>query len=273
MLEQKKVAIFNDLSGFGRCSISVMLPLLSVMGHQGVAIPTAILSMHTEFPHYHLVDFTDELPAYLESFQKEGLCFDALCTGFLGNERQVQILKQYLKHADKQMKVIMDPVMGDHGRCYPTIEPAIIEKMKELVQEAHVLLPNLTELCLLCDQEYPEQMPDDAFLLDCCRQLEAKGPSQIVVTGMEQDGRMCTWVYGKGSVQKVWNRKIGNGRPGSGDVFAAVVSGSLLRGDSLVDSVQRAADFVGDSMELTLQMKTPHAYGLCFEPLLHRLMD
>ena len=97
MLEQKKVAIFNDLSGFGRCSISVMLPLLSVMGHQGVAIPTAILSMHTEFPHYHLVDFTDELPAYLESFQKEGLCFDALCTGFLGNERQVQILKQYLK--------------------------------------------------------------------------------------------------------------------------------------------------------------------------------
>ena len=130
MLEQKKVAIFNDLSGFGRCSISVMLPLLSVMGHQGVAIPTAILSMHTEFPHYHLVDFTDELPAYLESFQKEGLCFDALCTGFLGNERQVQILKQYLKHADKKMKVIMDPVMGDHGRCYPTIEPSIIEKMK-----------------------------------------------------------------------------------------------------------------------------------------------
>ena len=149
----------------------------------------------------------------------------------------------------------------------------LCEKMKELVQEAHVLLPNLTELCLLCDQEYPEQMPDDAFLLDCCRQLEAKGPSQIVVTGMEQDGRMCTWVYEKGSVQKVWNRKIGNGRPGSGDVFAAVVSGSLLRGDSLVDSVQRAADFVGDSMELTLQMKTPHAYGLCFEPLLHRLMD
>lgn len=273
MERQKKVAIFNDLSGFGRCSISVMLPILSVMGHQGVAIPTAILSMHTEFPYYHMVDFTDELPAYLKSFASEQICFDAVCTGFLGSERQADILQRWLSGMKGDPMIIVDPVMGDHGKCYPTIDAAIVEKMRGLVSYADVLLPNLTELCLLCEVPYPDQRPSTEFLLSCCRQLEAKGVHQIVVTGMEEERQITTFVYSAGSYAKIRNEKIGIGRPGSGDVFAAVVSGSLLSGYSLADSVRKAADFVKESMELTLQQSTPHAYGLCFEPLLKTLCD
>ena len=115
-MEQKQAAIFNDLSGFGRCSISVILPILSAMGHQGVAIPTAVLSMHTEFPHYHMIDLSDQLPAYLESYRKEGLRFDALCTGFLSNPTQAQIVRSCLRLLKEDALVLIDPVLGDGGR-------------------------------------------------------------------------------------------------------------------------------------------------------------
>lgn len=271
MERQKKAAIFNDLSGFGRCSISVMLPILSAMGHQGVAIPTAILSMHTEFSHYHMVDFTEELPAYLESFAKEQLSFDAVCTGFLSNERQAEILRRWLATMPQETKIIVDPVMGDHGNCYPTISKAIVEQMKEIVPSAHVLLPNLTELCLLCDEPYPFDQPSSAFLRRCCQRLEKQGVHQIVVTGMEEGTRMHTLVYEYGNTVYISHDKVGVGRPGSGDVFAAVVSGMLLQGKSLEQSVRKAAFFVKACMEETLRQHTPHAYCLCFEPLLKML--
>ena len=271
MEKQKKVAIFNDLSGFGRCSISVILPILSVMGHQGIAIPTAILSMHTEFPHYFMKDFTQELPAYLKSFEQEQILFDAVCTGFLGSEQQADLLIHWLRALPSSTKIIVDPVMGDHGCRYPTINEAIVTKMKEIVPYAQVLLPNLTELCLLCDQPYPGQKPSISFLLACCEQLKHKGVNQIVVTGMEEGDQMCTFVYENGNYTEIYNEKIGFGRPGSGDVFAAVVSGALLEGKTLTESVEMAAVFVKESMELTLKQATPHAYGLCFEPLLKTL--
>lgn len=271
MEKQKKIAIFNDLSGFGRCSISVILPILSVMGHQGVAIPTAILSMHTEFPHYFMKDFTQELPAYLKSFDQEQIVFDAVCTGFLGSEQQADLLIRWLRSLSSKTKIIVDPVMGDHGCRYPTINEEIVTKMKEIIPHAQVLLPNLTELCLLCDQPYPQSKPSVSFLLDCCEQLCRKGVQQVVVTGMEEEEQMCTFVYENGKYTEVYNKKVGFGRPGSGDVFAAVVSGALLEGKSLTDSVKMAAMFVKESMELTLQQDTPHAYGLCFEPLLKTL--
>lgn len=273
MERQKKVAIFNDLSGFGRCSISVMLPILSVMGHQGVAIPTAILSMHTEFPHYYMRDFTKDLPAYLQSFTQEKITFDAICTGFLGSEQQADLLIDWLKQANTGTMIIVDPVMGDHGHCYPTIDAAIVQKMKTIIPYAQVVLPNLTELCLLCDEDYPSQRPSAAFLCRCCEQLCAQGVRQVVVTGMEEGEQMCTFIYEQGKYTEVYNPKVGIGRPGSGDVFAAVVSGALLQGKSLKESVTMAAMFVKESMELTLQQQTPHAYGLCFEPLLHTLWE
>ena len=144
-------------------------------------------------------------------------------------------------------------------------------KMKEIIPHAQVLLPNLTELCLLCDQPYPQSKPSVSFLLDCCEQLCRKGVQQIVVTGMEEEEQMCSFVYENGKYTEVYNKKVGFGRPGSGDVFAAVVSGALLEGKPLTDSVKMAAMFVKESMELTLQQDTPHAYGLCFEPLLKTL--
>lgn len=269
---QKKVAIFNDMSGFGRCSISVMLPILSAMGHQGVAIPTAVLSMHTEFPHFFMKDFTVELPAYLHSFQQEGIRFDAICTGFLGKEEQARILRDYLKK-DRPSFVLVDPVMGDHGRCYPTISEPIIAQFRGLAAEADLLLPNVTELCLLNEMAYPQGQPSLSFLQTCCERLAQKGAKRIVVTGIEQDDRILNFIYDEGKVQEVWNRKVSEGRPGSGDVFAAVVAGALLQGKSLYNAVEQAAHFVMHCMEQTQREQTPHAYGLCFEPLLAELVQ
>ena len=194
-MEQKQAAIFNDLSGFGRCSISVILPILSAMGHQGVAIPTAVLSMHTEFPHYHMIDLSDQLPAYLESYRKEGLRFDALCTGFLSNPTQAQIARSCLQLLKEDALVLIDPVLGDGGRPYPTITKEIITQMRSLASEAGVLLPNLTELCLLCGRPYPDAFPSRDFLLSCCEELCAAGTRNVVVSGLELDGRCCSFIF------------------------------------------------------------------------------
>ena len=271
-MEQKQAAIFNDLSGFGRCSISVILPILSAMGHQGVAIPTAVLSMHTEFPHYHMIDLSDQLPAYLESYRKEGLRFDALCTGFLSNPTQAQIARSCLQLLKEDALVLIDPVLGDGGRPYPTITKEIITQMRSLASEAGVLLPNLTELCLLCGRPYPDAFPSRDFLLSCCEELCAAGTRTVVVSGLELDGRCCSFIYAEGKADEVWNEKVGEGRPGSGDVFAAVIAGSLLRHETLHQSVERAARFVEAAMRKTLQEQAPHAWGLCFEGLLSELM-
>lgn len=271
-MSQKQAAIFNDLSGFGRCSISVILPILSAMGHQGVAIPTAVLSMHTEFPHYQMTDLSANLPAYLESYHQEGLRFDALCTGFLSDPAQAKIARSCLRLLKEDALVLMDPVLGDGGRPYPTITAEIIQEMRMLADDAGVLLPNLTELCLLCGKPYPDAFPSREFLISCCESLCARGTQRVVVSGLEADGRCCSFIYADKTGMEVWNEKVGEGRPGSGDVFAAVIAGCLLRGEGLRDSVEQAAHFVERAMRRTLQENTPHAWGLCFEPLLGELI-
>ena len=163
-------------------------------------------------------------------------------------------------------------MLGDGGRPYPTITKEIITQMRSLASEAGVLLPNLTELCLLCGRPYPDAFPSRDFLLSCCEELCAAGTRNVVVSGLELDGRCCSFIYAEGKADEVWNEKVGEGRPGSGDVFAAVIAGSLLRHETLYQSVERAARFVEAAMRKTLQEQAPHAWGLCFEGRLSELM-
>ncbi len=153
---QKKIALINDITGFGRCSIAVMAPIVSAMKIQAVTIPTAILSTHTQFPVFYFDDYTPKMRDYINTYKELGLEFDAITSGFLGSLEQVEIVIDFIKSFREHAKfVLVDPVMGDYGRLYKTYTPEMCKKMKELVQYADVLTPNLTELCTLLDRDYP----------------------------------------------------------------------------------------------------------------------
>ena len=156
---QKKIAVINDLSGYGRCSLTVAIPVLSAMGHQCCPIPTAILSNHTEFPVYFFDDYTEKMTTYTDKWKELGLSFDAIATGFLGSEAQIGIVMEIVQKlkAEKTF-VVVDPVMGDHGHAYETYTPEMCEQMKELVCMADVVLPNVTECCILTHSPYREDI-------------------------------------------------------------------------------------------------------------------
>ena len=159
--KQKKIAVINDFSGFGRCSISVCLPVISAMKIQCCALPTAIFSNHTGFESFFFKDCTDDMEAYAGEWKKLGLKFDGIMTGFLGSHRQIEIVERFFRdfHTTECLTLV-DPVMGDYGKLYPTYSEALAKDMHELVKYADILTPNLTEACILTGREYREDLSE-----------------------------------------------------------------------------------------------------------------
>ena len=154
-MPQKKIALINDITGFGRCSVAVMAPVISAMKIQAVAVPTAILSTHTQFPKYFFDDYTSKMRDYIQTYKDLDMSFDAIATGFLGSEEQVDIVIDFIRTFKKKgVFTLVDPVMGDYGRLYTTYTPELCEKMRALVHYADILTPNLTELCSLTGSDY-----------------------------------------------------------------------------------------------------------------------
>ena len=152
---QKKIAVINDISGFGRCSISVSLPIISYLGVQCCPVPTSIFSNHTGFPHFFFDDYTDRMPEYVDHWKRLGLAFDGIATGFLGSARQIQIVKEFIREfGRKKTQIIIDPVMGDNGKLYSTYSEEMCREMKKLIAHADIITPNLTECCKLTDTAY-----------------------------------------------------------------------------------------------------------------------
>lgn len=160
--KQKKIAIINDMSGFGRCSIAVELPIISRMKIQGCPLPTAILSNHTGFDSFFFDDYTDKMTAYMTEWKKLDLQFNGICTGFLGSKQQIEIVEKFMEMFKTDSNItIIDPVMGDYGKLYPTYTMQTCLEMKKLVQFADILTPNLTEICILTDTQYHENWTKD----------------------------------------------------------------------------------------------------------------
>lgn len=179
---QKKIAVINDLSGFGRCSIAVALPLISHLGVQCCPLPTAIFSNHTGFNSFYFDDYTHSMGPYMAEWEKLGLEFEGILTGFLGSEQQIGLVEQFIEtFSTERTTVIMDPVMGDNGRPYATYTPELCQEMKRLVRHADILTPNLTEACILTDTPYQVWF-SEGQLLDMARRLCDQGPEKVVVT-------------------------------------------------------------------------------------------
>ena len=274
MKRQKRIALVNDITGFGRCSIAVELPLISAMKIQACPLPTAILSVHTGFPEHYIDDYTERMTPYIDNWQANGLEFDGICTGFLGSVEQINIVEDFIQRfKGDDTKVMVDPVMGDYGKLYSSYTPEICQEMKRLLKHADLLTPNLTETCRLLDMEYPlDGIADEVQLEKMAKALVAKGPSQVVITGLALDGCVCNFVYEKGGAQSIIREpKVGGDRSGTGDAFAAIVAGGLVNGLSLQEAVTKAAAFITRVLRYTVQLDLPWNYGLAFEEYLTEL--
>lgn len=269
---QPKAAVFNDFSGFGRCSIAVSLPLLSALKVQCCAVPTAIFSNHTGFESFFVEDYTDRLNAYTTEWKKLGLRFDAIASGFLGSTQQVSIVEKFIEDfRDENTTVVIDPVMGDYGKLYPTYKVETARQMKSLVRHADILTPNLTEACILTGEVYREK-PDDEFLKRLCRKLSADGAKKIVITGLVNDDYFRNFIYeAQKGFSEVCVKKSGLQRSGTGDVFSSIITACAVRKFDFTRSVEIAADFVAKAIKRSTELDIPTTDGVCFEEILSDL--
>lgn len=271
---QKRIALINDLTGFGRCSLTVALPLISALKVEACPLPTAVLSVHTGFPTHWMEDFTDRLRPYMENWKENGVTFDGIATGFIGSAAQIGIVLDFIRlFRGGETRVMVDPVMGDDGKLYASYTPEMCREMRRLLACADLLTPNLTEACVLLERPYPAGgEASDEELLEMAEALAEKGPSGVVITGLVRGGRIGNFVYEKGKAPVIVDaKKIGGVRCGTGDVFAAIVEGALLHGETLTASVRKAADFIEKAMATTERLGLPPEEGLAFEEHLTEL--
>lgn len=266
--EPKKVLCIHDLSGFGRCSLSVILPVLSVMGVQPVALPTVLLSTHTGgFGQPARLDGAAYGQAALQHYHQLGISFDLIYTGYLGGEEQAALAQLSFSLWPQAHKVV-DPVLGDGGHAYSTVTPAFIQRMRDLCRQADLILPNCTEVSLLLDAPLPEGeiTPDTAQAL---ADKAASLAPNAVVTGLPMGSYIgCA---GGGKDRFVLKKlHLDRNFPGTGDLYGAVLVGSLLQGNALSAAADNAAEFVSLAIQATPADQETRC-GVWFEPLLPRL--
>lgn len=270
---QKRIAVVNDISGFGRCSVSVALPIISAMKIQCCPLPTAILSAHTGFPDFYFNDYTPHMRAYMNNWNELNIDFDGIYTGFLGSKEQIDIVIEFIKMFKKDgTVVIVDPVMGDYGKLYSTYTKEMCDEMKRLIKYADLITPNLTEACKLLDISYPDKSLTSAELEDIAKNLCNNGPSKVVITGLQHNGCIQNFIYEIGKPYKIINvEKIGEDRSGTGDVFTSIVASNIVKGENLADSVEKATNFISKTIDYTIKLNVPVTHGICFEEYLTEL--
>ena len=269
---QKKVAVFNDFTGFGRCALTVQLPLLSALGLQCCPVPTVLFSNHTAFPSHHRMETEQDLPAYLAEWDKLDLKFEGIATGYFTSEAGIEAARSFLEKQDQAL-ILVDPIMGDHGRMYSSCTEERAQKLKDLLPLCDVLTPNLTEACILTDMPYTSE-PDEALLEMLCRKLVLLSPrlSKIVITGIECGDQIGNYVYEKETGGRlVCFPRVGISRAGTGDVMAAILLGDLVNGLSLSDALSHAQCFLAACLQTASELGLPPEDGIPFELNLAKL--
>lgn len=281
----KRIALINDLSGFGKCSLTAAIPVISVMGMQACPLPTAVLSAQTGFDEYFCDDYTDRMNIFTDMWKKMNVEFDGIYSGFLAGAKQIEKVLYFLDNFQNDNTFYLaDPVMGDHGKPYGLFSEELLIGMKELTLRADVITPNLTEVCMLADENYGDIIKhyDEEnyveLIREICSRLLAKAnkPQTIIVTGIirrtgdkEYVGNLAVsneeWFY-------VEDPYIGKGFSGTGDLFASVICGSLVKGMSLKEALEKASSFLTEAIEEAAREGIPSPHGVYFEKHLARLL-
>lgn len=270
---QKKIAVINDLSGFGRCSLAVSMPIISYLGVQCCPVPTSVFSNHTGFEDYFFDDYTDRLNEYISKWHKLGLKFEGITSGFLGSKKQIETVISFIEEfRSGRTKVIIDPVMGDHGRVYATYTEEMCREMERLTEYADIITPNLTECCKLTHTPYKESGWKKKELYAMAEILFEKGPDKVVITGIPQGEFIANYVMEKGKQPKILRtHKAGTERSGTGDVFASIIAADAVNGVDFEQSVRKASSFVKKCILKSMELDIPQTDGVCFEEILYKL--
>lgn len=268
---QKKIAIINDFCGFGRCTITAALPIISAMKMQCCPLPTSIFSNHTGYDSFFMSDFTDKMDMYIEEWVKLGLRFDGILSGYLASHEQIHIVKKFFDIFKTENTVtVIDPVMGDNGKLYTSFSRTLAVSMAELLPYADILTPNLTEACILTDTEYDNKMNMSA-LETICEKLCDMGAKSVVISGVDRGEYLENIVFDGKYAEIVHEQKTGPCYSGTGDVFSAIIAADAVKDVPLLDSVKHASAFVAKSLGYTASLHVPEADGLCFEEFLSEL--
>lgn len=285
----KKIAVIQDLSGLGKCSLTAAIPVISVMGVQAVPLPTAVLSNQTGYPSYYCDDYTEHMEQIMTEWEKRKFSPDGIYTGFLADEEQAdKILDFFQRFRTENTMVLVDSVMGDNGRAYGIYTEGLREKMLQLVGNAHVITPNLTEaLLLLYGKEGMEKRYASLLELDGRKRLEQIGKigeqlkkeyglQAAVITGVESQAELCVHQMGNLVVENghsswCFAPKIGGSYSGTGDLFASVLSAGLVKEMSMMSCVELAVNFLSKAIAQTVQEGTDRNDGVCFEAYLGEL--
>ena len=272
-MSYKRILTVQDISCLGQCSITVALPVLSACGHETCIIPSAVLSTHTgEFKGYTFRDLTDDVPDICRHWKSEGISFDAVYTGYLGSARQAAYVKDIFSSLLRPGgKIIVDPAMADNGRLYAGFDAEYVEAMRGLCTRADVILPNITEACLLTGVPYREQY-DGSYTDALLRALASLGTKCVVLTGVSYEPENTGVLVYDGAEKTYYKHpRIPRMFHGTGDVYASAFAGSWLRGMSLSRAAEIAADFTVAAIEKTRD-DSAHWYGVKFELALPSLI-
>ena len=268
----RTVAAVHDLSGVGRCALTVAIPVISAMGAQVCPAITAALSAHTGFADSHriaTIDLTDFLKRMLEAWDEMGLKFDAVYTGYLGSPRQAEIISGFMDGQMGALKLV-DPVMGDDGRLYSGMDGEMVQAMRNLCRKAQVMTPNMTEYAYLAGEEYSLR---DRTEDEIRRMLDKCEAENAIITSVPHKGALVNACRdGSGNVSILPFRAMKRHYPGTGDIFASVLCGALVGGDDLAGAVIRAAEYVSRTIEISMDIDIDGNFGVQLERTLPMLL-
>ena len=280
----RKIAVINDLSGFGRCSLIAAISTISAMGVQPCPLPTAILTAQTEYPSYYCDDYTDKMEHFRREWKKMGQHFDGIYTGFVASEAQIRNIFDFIDtFKQEETFLLVDPVMGDDGVKYDTFTPNLLEEMKRLAKSADIITPNLTELCLLTGANYDkiQKITDYPILKDkienLAHQFMVNGPEHVIVTGIrfvnEEHVSMMGNMYFTGRESRVCAFPyIGGSYSGTGDLFASCLAAGIARGDEIHKTIELAGEFLELALIDSVEEDIPENDGVNYEKYLYKLM-
>ncbi|QPA53755.1 pyridoxamine kinase [Lysinibacillus sphaericus] len=280
----KKVAVIQDMSSFGKCSLTAAMPVLSVMGMQAVPLPTAILTAQTGYSTFYCEDLTSRMDYFMDEWSKLGASFDGIHTGFVTGKEQIDNIFRFLGvFHSTDTTLLVDPVMGDHGEVYKMFTGDLLERMKELVKCADIITPNVTECCLLTGlsfermQSYQHEIDYIQVLEEAGQQLQQATGAKVIITGLNPPtaagkryvGNM--FVDAERSFHSIRDYN-GESYSGTGDLFASVIMGGMMRGQDLVESMKLAETFLAAAIEATSKEQVPREAGVHFEQFLRMLL-
>ena len=272
----KRILTIQDISCLGKCSLTVALPLLSALGHETVILPTALLSTHTMFEGFTVKDLSDQLEPITAHWKNQGFKFDAIYTGYLGTEEEIETVKKIIKDfADENTLVFIDPAMGDNGKLYPAFDMAYAKRNATLCGIADVIVPNITEASFMTGIEYKEEYDED-YVRTLLKALVGLGTKTAILTGVSlSDGKTGAMGLdgGTGEYFVYQNDKIPAAYHGTGDIFSSVCVGALLRGFSRYDAIKIAADYTAKTIDITRNNPEKPWYGVDFEATIPELVD